>query len=170
MKHIAFKASCAALIVLGGIALLFHGQLARAQAQNSIETLGGVVSANVTAAQLAKAGYTNVKVEPPANGRFNGSNQYFRVQEAGDPKQETSNIVVISRYQSSLLMNATISSIFDFGSDIHPYVINGGVAKESTTYDGRTLMIFIKNRNKVSVYGPDKAKLESLAVALAGTF
>ena len=166
------KSTSLSLIVLAVLGVLgYNGYRALAQSQSQ-DTMGastGLVSANVNIAELTQAGYTSVQVEPPANGRFAAPTQYFRVHETGDPAQETSNLVMVSRYQSPSITATTTAALFAFGTNIHSLTIAGATAQESTVYDGRLFIDFVKNGNYVSLFGPDQAKAEALAQAVAGS-
>ena len=131
-------------------------------------SLAAANNISLTANDLVRAGFSQVKVmAPAASGRFGGPNQYFSVSDkVSSPTSEAPNIVMIS--DSSLPYPPASSALFQYGTDSQVFSIIGGQGQEATLADGRVAINFIKSSNYVVIIGPNRSKIETLAVDLAG--
>ncbi len=146
-------------IVFTGAFLALAFYASRLHAQNT--------NHSVTADDLVKVGFTNVRQETPtAGGRFVGPNEYFEVSDkVASPDSEAPNIVMVSDFSSS--QNLAGSTLFTYGSDSHDFAIPGGRGKEGAMFDGRTAINFVKNNHYIVIVGPNREKIEALALAVA---
>lgn len=113
---------------------------------------------SVTEADLQAAGFTGsfekLQSSSPA--------QYFSVD---DDATKTSKLLMISQQTTPTVLPE--SALFTYGSDSKSFNIPGSKAKEATTNDGRVAINFIKGYQYVVIMGPNKTKVESLALALS---
>lgn len=125
-------------------------------------------SGPVMAADLQKAGYTQVKpLAPTAAGRFKGPNLYFEVSDkVSAPTSEAPNVVMTEDF--ILPYQPTESALFNYGADSQAFSVFGGSGKEATMPDGRVAINLIKGYHYVVVIGPNKVKVEALATSMAG--
>jgi hypothetical protein len=123
---------------------------------------------SLTVNDLIRAGFSQVKVMSPAtSGRFSGLNQYFSVSDkVSSPASEAPNIVMVS--DLSLPYPPSSTALFKYGADSQAFSIIGGQGQEATLTDGRVAINFIKSSNYVVIIGPNRSKIETLAVDLAG--
>ena len=124
-------------------------------------------AALINSADVQRSGFTQVKQEmPTAAGHFNGPNLYFSVSDKVGADSEAPNIVMVSN--QSLAYNPPLGSLVVYGSDVHSFIIPGGVGQEATMTDGRVAINFIKGHNYVVIIGPNPQKIENLAALVAG--
>jgi hypothetical protein len=118
----------------------------------------------VTPADLAIAGYTNPRNIVPASGRYVGA-YYFNVDEkATSSTSEAPNLVLVSDEQVNYVRTALS---FTYGTDDHDFAIDGGIGREGTMADGRTVIYFDKGKSYIVIVAPNKQDTEKLALLIA---
>ncbi len=121
----------------------------------------------VSVQDLSQAGFSNVqKILPETSGRYDGPNLYFSVSDLGQVvKSSTAHIVMIDNLL--LPYQPAAGALFKYGANSRAFQISSGAGKIATITDGRTAINFIKGDHYVVVIGPDQARVEALATALA---
>jgi len=127
-----------------------------------------VISPSEILNSLIQVGFSNVKQETETpSGRFKTPPYYFEVSDRVDAtSSEASNIVMVYIYNSPDVFT-TDTSFYTYGSDSHSFTIIGGVGKEGTMFDNRIVVNFTKGSTYVVVIGPNKQKIEGLAILVA---
>ncbi len=121
-------------------------------------------SSLVAASDLAIAGFTNATAVPAANGRYAGA-YYFNVAEkAQAADSEAPNLVLVSDEQVDYVRTALS---FSYSATDQVFPIAGGVGKEGTMADGRTVIYFDKGKSYVVIIAPNQLDTEKLAQLLA---
>lgn len=115
----------------------------------------------MTADDLSQAGYQAVAQETASANRFQPPTVYFRVGETSDASSDSGNLVVIS--DVTVPTGLQQPAPFAYGTKAHAVTLGGVPTKESTIYDGRTLVIVVKNGHYLGFLGPTAKKVEALA-------
>lgn len=124
-------------------------------------------AAFVSAADLQKAGYTQVKqIAPTAAGRFAGPNLYFSVSDkVSDPNSEAPNVAMAEDFTASYDLSGV--TLYNYGADSQTLSVSGGTGQVATLADGRVAINFIKNNHYDVVIAPNRVKAEALASIMA---
>lgn len=160
------------LAVLAVLGLVGYRVLAATDASTSTGVAGSVAPSQIplhaTISDLQTVGFTNVQVATPVGARFIGPTDYFTVADTVDPKNsEAPNVVMVDSSYYPYADKLPDTALYVHGTDNHPFDISGGKGQEATAGDGRIAVSFVKGNNYTVVIGPNKLKIEALALGIA---
>ena len=115
---------------------------------------------------LKQAGYTYPEAKADGGQMPVPAPQYFLVKERVTGYAATSNVVMVYHYISPYAI-ASLDGLYAYAETSQALFIEGGFGKETQLVDRRFVVSLVKGKDYVVAIGPDKAKLENLAISLA---
>ena len=153
MNKKIFVSALMAVAIIALLGITFRDSLAQTAGQNAFITPGDLII----------AGFTDAKAMPAANGRYGGA-YYFSVAEKAAPDSEAPNLILVSDEQVNYVRTALS---FSYTANDQAFAISGGLGREGTMPDGRTVIYFAKGKSYVVIIAPNKQNTEKLALFLA---